>query len=469
MISRRTFLTTTVAASMPLIISADALGRTGPGANATVHVGLIGLGGRCKDMVRSCVGVSGMRIVAVCDCDESRMNGFIAEMYKELEADQQWAAYTDLRRMIDKENLDAVMVETTTHARAWVTCYAMACGLDAYIEKPMSLTIAEGRQMVDVARKHKCVTQIGTQQRSIPLNNWASDLVQNGALGRVHTALAPNFMGPLHWEPKPGESVDNPAWWSIWSNQAAVRPYHRDIHHRWNWWWDYDGGGQSFGVTGWGTHSYDQMQRGLGTSETGPVELALEEPVEFMPVGKFEPRHIADSETGAPYYDMIRTSSGPRGKVRMKYANGVEVKLHLDGDLGPGLGCIFQGENGTIEINRDKISADPIDLIEGADRPAPLQVLETRPHIENWLDCIRTRQKCTADIEYGHRSTTVCYLVNIVRDLGRVGEPIRWDPVAERFTNSDEGNAMLTRTKRETFEIPRRFLKRRIKNKDLTA
>lgn len=460
--NRRSFLKTTAAAA-PLILTSNAFARSAPGPNEIVNVGLIGLGGRCRDIVESCLRIPHMRIVAASDCLEPRMHDFIAKNGP----NQGWHPYVDFREMIEKENLDAVMVETTTHARAWVTCYAMACGLDVYIEKPMCLTIEEGRFMVNTARKHGRVTQVGTQQRSIPLNNWASDLVKNGAIGAVKTVLAPDFMGPLQWdghaaEPEPDGA--NAGWWNVWTNQAEIRPYCQDLHRRWNWWADYDGGGQSFGVTGWGTHSYDQMQRGLGTDETGPVEVMLEEPVTMKRAGEFADRVRAPEETGAPYYDMVRNSEGPRAKVSMKYANGVEVRLHLDGDWGPGLGCIFEGENGTIEINRDKIAANPVDIVERADRPAPLQVPETQPHIENWIDCIRSRERCNADIEYGQRSTTVCYLVNIVRNLGRVGEKLCWDPEREVFTNCDDANALLSRPRRNDFELPKHFLRMRTKH-----
>jgi len=120
----------------------------------------------------------------------------------------------------------------------------------------------------------------------------------------------------------------------------------------------------------------------------------------------------------------------------------------------PGLGCIFVGEKGRIEINRDKISANPKELVQGADRPATLSVPETQPHIENWLECIKTRGTCNADIEYGQRSSTLCYLVNIVRDVGKVGETLKWDPVAEKFTNCEEANAFLARPRRKGYELP---------------
>jgi hypothetical protein len=454
MISRRRFLQSAAAAA-PLILTAPAFARSRPGPNDQVAIGLIGLGGRCTDIMKTCVEIPQARIVSVCDCFKPRVDYWMEHAGKE----RGWKPYLDFREMIEKEKLDGVMVETTTHARAWVACHAMAAGLDAYIEKPMSLTIAEGREMVKCARKYKRVTQVGTQQRSIPLNNWASDLVKKGALGKVHTVLAPNFAGPLRWAPKPAEPMPEgttEGWWDVWTNQAEFRPYHSELHKSWSTWWDYDGGGVSFGVTGWGAHSYDQVQRGLGTDTTGPVEVVLEEPVKDVRVGAFEKREISEDETGAAYYQMVENTHGPRAKVTMKFASGTELKLHLDADRCPGLGCVFIGDKGRIEINRDKISADPKELIQGADRPAPLSVPETRPHIENWIACIKSRKRCNADIEYGQRASTLCYLVNIARDVGRVGEPLKWDPKKERFTNCDEANAMLSRPRRAGYELPKK-------------
>jgi predicted dehydrogenase len=313
--------------------------------------------------------------------------------------------------------------------------------------------------MVYCARKHGRVTQVGTQQRSMPLNTWASDLVKSGVLGKPLTVLAPNFFGPDYWTPQPAQDMpegSNEGWWDVWTNQAEMRPYHRDLHIGWANWWDYDGGGRSFGVTGWGTHSYDQVQRGLGTDETGPVKIVLEEPVRSMLTGVFAEREISPDETGSAYYNMAKGAVGPRADVRMTYADGTQLVLTLDADWGPGLGCIFGGPNGKIEINRDKISANPPELIESADRPPALSVPETQPHIENWMECIKTRGRCTADVEYGQRSSTLCYLVNVARDVGRVGETLLWDPETERFTNCDEANqnGMIARPRRAGWELP---------------
>src|SRR5690606_29225638 len=134
--------------------------------------------------------------------------------------------------------------------------------------------------------------------------------------------------------------------------------------------------------------------------------------------------------------------------------NGTELLLHLDADRGPGLGCIYEGENGKIEVNRDMVAGDPRELLEGPERPPTLSVPETQPHIEDWINCIKSRGACTADIEFGQRASTLCYLVNIVRNLGQVGEPLQWNPAEERFTNSDAGNAMLSRPRRAGYELP---------------
>jgi predicted dehydrogenase len=457
--TRREILQAGAAAlAVPSLVPARALGLGAAAPSETVRVGVIGCGGRARSF-QSVTDVKGFDIVAACDCQLERAEKFVADL-----SQGKWKAYDDFRQMIDREKLDAVMVETTTHARAWVTVLAMQAGMDVYIEKPMCLTIAEGRAMVNAARQLKRVTQVGTQQRSMPINNWASDLVKNGALGKVLTVLAPNFVGPFRWTKTSTKDVKAPVdrWWDLWTNQAELRPCEPAIQRGWARWWDYDGGGLCFGVTGWGTHSYDQINRALGTDATGPVEVLLEEPVAERDTGKFLNRatvggtqlgETGDVDTGTDYHRMAKLA-GPRAKVTMKFASGTELKLHLDGDRGPGLGAIFVCENGKIEINRNKIASNPKEIARAADNPGPNKRNESAYHVENWIECIKSRKRCTADIEIGQRSSTLCYLVNIVRDIGRVGQPLKWDPVAERFTNCDEANKLLSRPRRKGYELP---------------
>lgn len=459
--TRREILKAGAAAlTLPAMIPGHVLGQDGSSpASETVRVGVIGCGGRSR-LIREGADVKGFKVVAACDCQLKKAEKYV----EELSGGERWGVYDDFRKMIEKEKLDAVMVETTTHARAWVTMIAMQMGMDAYIEKPMCLTIAEGRIMVNAARKYGRVTQVGTQQRSMPINNWASDLVKNGALGKIKTVLAPNFVGPFRWTKTSSADVKSPVepWWDVWTNQAELRPYDAALCGGWARWWDYDGGGLCFGVTGWGTHSYDQINRALGTDNTGPVEVVLDEPVAERETGKFAPRETVggvligdtgDADTGTQYHRMAKLS-GPRAQVRMKFASGTELKLSLDGDRGPGLGAIFVGENGKIEINRNKLASNPKELVRSPENPGPNTRPETAYHIENWIECIKSRQPCNADIEIGQRSSTLCYLVNIVRDVGRVGETLKWDPVAERFTNCDEANVFLSRARRKGYELP---------------
>ena len=459
--TRREMLKAGAAAlALPAMLPGNVLGLEGAAPpSETVRVGVIGCGGRAH-LIREGADVKGFHVVAACDCQLERAQNYA----KALSHGESWGVYDDFRQMIDKEKLNAVMVETTTHARAWIAMLAMQAGMDAYIEKPMCLTIAEGRQMVKAARKLNRVTQVGTQQRSMPINNWASDLVKNGAIGKIKVVLAPDFVGPFRWTKTSSKDVKEPVepWWDVWTNQAELRPYDPGIHHGWARWWDYDGGGLCFGVTGWGTHSYDQINRALGTDDTGPVEVILEEPVADRETGKFVGRETVggvvigdtgDIDTGTDYHGMAKLA-GPRAKVTMKFASGTELRLHLDGDRGPGLGAIFVGEKGKIEINRNKLASNPKEIVRAADNPGPNRRPETAYHIENWIECIKSRKPCNADIEIGLRATTLCYLVNIVRDVGRVGEALKWDPAAERFTNCEEGNKLLTRERRKGYELP---------------
>jgi predicted dehydrogenase len=449
-----------VAIGVPAFVPGSVLGLAGVApASETVRVGMIGCGGRAVGMFPECADVKGFRVVASCDCRLS-----LAEEYaKQYCGHDKWGVYEDFRKMIDREKLDAVMVETTTHARAWISVLAMQAGMDVYIEKPMSLTIAEGRTMVTAARKNGRVTQVGAQQRSIPINQWAASLVRNGAIGKVHTVLAPNYVGPWRWTEKSSSrtKVSTPGWWGVWSNQAKLWPFDPALLG-WARWWDYDGGGLCFGVTGWGTHAYGHINWALGADDTGPVEVTLDEPVAVRESGReFHQETVGgivigatgDMDTGKDERHMTKLT-GPRAKVTMKFLNGAVVKLHLNADWGPCLGAIFEGEKGKIEIGRNKAASNPKEIVRANGNPGPLRRPETAYHVENWIECIKSRKPCNADVEIGQRATTLCHLVNIVRDIGRVGEALKWNPVTERFTNCDEANKLVDRPRRKGYELP---------------
>jgi predicted dehydrogenase len=337
--------------------------------------------------------------------------------------------YHDYRELLDKEKIDAVFIPTTTHARALIATHAMQAGLDVYAEKPFALTTQEGRVLVNASRKYKRVFQVGTQQRSMPINTFASKLVRDGAIGKVHTVMACNFTGPEKWEPKPAQEKPDGLDWDMWCNQTELRPYHKELQFGWAQWWDYDNGGKSWGVSGWGTHALDQVQCALGTSHTGPVEMWTE--------GADEEGYI---------------------KVTMRYENGTLLKMHgprrtrkTDPDL-PDLGAIFIGDEGKIEIKRGHCTTDRPDLFKDAPPDSIyLAAGETVPHMKNFFECMRTRKFPNADVEIAQRSTTVCSLMTICRELNR---KLKWDPKKERFVGDKEADKFLSRPRRKGYELP---------------
>lgn len=419
-VSRRQFLRRTVtgALAFPLLVSCTTLGRRGRiGPNDRIQVGMIGMGGRARWILKN-EDLPGADLVAVADCFLPRCH----EAAAQIPGGERWRKYQYYLDMLEKEKLDAVFVETTTHARVLICIHAMQAGCDVFAEKPQSLTIAEGRALVRASEKYGRLVQTGSQQRSMPINMHASKLVREGAIGRVHTVVTCNFQGGKVWKPH-DEPDDLPEGldWDQWCNQTEQRPYYLELLQGWANYVDYDGGGQTWGVTGWGTHSLDQVQCALGKDRTGPVEIWPEEP-------------------------------GPKCRVTLRYADGTLVKLEGANRGMEDLGAIFLGDKGRIEILRGDYTADPPELRHNAPPVTPQGPKESIPHIQNFFDCIRTRRQPTADAETGHRATTLCHLVNICRAVQR---RLRWDPRAERFLGDDEANRLLARPRRKGYELPR--------------
>jgi predicted dehydrogenase len=406
-----------MALAFPLVVPREVLGATHtPGPNDRIQLGFIGLGGRARWILKN-EALPGAEIVAAADCNLPRC----AEAALLMPGGQRWAKHQHYRDMLEKEKLDAVFVETTTHARVLICIHALQAGLDVYAEKPQSLTVAEGRVLVNAVKKYKRVLQTGSQQRSMPINRYASKLVRDGAIGKIHTVITCNFAGGRVWKPRdtPDElptSLD----WDQWCNQTELRPYFQELYNSWGEFVDYDGGGQTWGVTGWGTHSLDQVQCALGTDDTGPVEIWPED-------------------------------QGPRCKITMRYANGVLLKLEGVNRNMEDLGAIFVGDKGRIEILRGDYTADPKELRNGAPPVTPQGPKESIPHFENFFECIRTREKPHADAETGHRATTLCHLVNICRAVQR---KLQWDPKHERFVGDEQANQLLARPRRKGYELP---------------
>lgn len=431
--SRRGFLrtvasTAATAFAAPLIVPRHVLAAPGkPGANDRITVGAIGVGGRASLLLQQLP--ESAEIVALADCNLPRAEAFKAK------AQKNWPVYQDYRKILDRQDIDAVIVATGEFQRVLPCMHACQAGKDIYAEKPLTLYVSEGRALVDAVRNHGRILQVGTQQRSMAMNRIACELVRSGGLGKLLEVRAINYTGAQRSPAEPLPAMPVPAGldWNTWLNQATDRPYHPDWMG-WMRWHDFSGGE----MTNWGAHGVDQIQWALGTDDTGPVKtwpIAFDTPVA---AGQF--------------------ASG----IGMRYANGVDVKFVIEQGHGPMGGAVFVCEKGKLEINRNKFTSNPPEIAAELRKKVDVQeeerkwsdelaLWQARWHMQNWLDCIRSRELPVADVEIGHRSITVCHLANITRALGR---ELRWDPVAERFDVDTVANALLDRERRKGFELP---------------
>ncbi|MEX2138504.1 MAG: Gfo/Idh/MocA family oxidoreductase [Pirellulales bacterium] len=423
--SRRQFLgatARTLAASAigaPLVVSRHAaLAQTS--ANDRIRVGAIGVGGRASLLLQQLPDSA--EIVALCDCNLPRAEAFKAK------SNGSWPVYQDYRKLLDRKDIDGVIVATGEFQRVLPCIHACQAGKDVYAEKPLTLYISEGRALVQAVRRHKRVLQVGSQQRSMAMNRVACELIRNGGLGKVLEVRAINYGGaeasPAKFPPE--QPIPAGLDWNTWLNQAAARPYHPDWMG-WMRWRDFAGGE----MTNWGAHGVDQIQWALGMDDSGPTEL--------KPL-----------------------SDGPNGRVAMRYSNGVEVKFILEPGRGPMGGAVFICEQGKLEINRNKFTSNPPEIaaelkknLDVADEERKwsdeVALWQARWHMQDWLDCMRTRKRPVADVEVGHRSVSACHLANITRAMGR---PLSWDPASEKFVDDSEANGYLTRPRRQGFELP---------------
>lgn len=418
--SRRTMIRRAAASlALPMFVPRRMLGGAGvTGPNEQIGIGAIGVGGRARLLLEQLP--EGGRIVALSDCNLPRAEALKAEKRGD------WPVYQDHREVLDRTDVDAVIVGTGEFQRVLPCIEACQAGKDIYAEKPLTLYIREGRALVDAVRGHGRILQVGTQQRSMEINRIACEMVRSGRLGKVLEVRAMNYPSAERSPatPFPADPVPQGLDWNRWLSQAPMRPYNANWMG-WMRWRDFAGGE----MTNWGAHGVDQIQCALGKDATGPVATW---PVE----GRDD------------------------GQVGMRYADGVELKFMLD--RGPMGGAVFVCEQGKLEINRNKVTSNPpeiaVELLQQLDVAEEerkwsdqLALWQARWHLQNWLDCIRTRTKPVADVEIGHRSITVCHLANITRRLGR---PLQWDPAAEHFQNDADANRLADRPRREGFELP---------------
>jgi len=443
-LSRRRFLAGAAALGVPAIIPAATLGRGGrPAASERIRVGAIGCGNMGLGDIRSFLNDPRAQVVAVCDVNTESggyWNGSVAgrEPAKRL-VEAKYAeekksgaykgcdTYVDFREILARKDIDVVIVSTPDHWHAIPVVEAAKAGKDIYCQKPLSLTIAEGRAMSDAVKKHKRVFQTGSQQRSDSNFRRACELVRNGRIGKIHTVKVglppgrPDY-GKSGDRKKP-EPVPKGFEYDLWlgpAPEAAYAPARCHVNFRWI--YDYSGGQ----VTDWGGHHPDCAQWGLGAERTGPVE-------------------IRNAKATFPKDELWNTATDY--SFEAIYADGVKMIVSSKEKMG----VRWEGSDGWISADRGRHDASDKKILDSKIGTDEIHLYESKNHYGNFLDCVLSRKETAAPVETAHRSITICHLGNIAMRLGR--EKLKWDPAKELILDDAEASKMLSRPYRGPWKL----------------
>jgi predicted dehydrogenase len=455
---RRTFLKRTAASAIatigiPTIIPATALGRNGSVAPSDrIVMGCIGCGGQGTFNMNAFIHQPDVEVVALCDVDEgvsvydmlyqypgSKSAGLKPALKRAVEAYAQQnrpitpesiSLYTDFRELLDRSDIDAVTVCTPDHWHGLIAAAAAKSGKDVYCEKPLVNTIAEGRAVCNTVNRYGRVLQTGSHERSNDSVRFAYELVKNGYIGKLHTIEInmPNNDGQhnklrQNTQPKPTMPVPEGFNYDMWLGPTPWTPYTRERTH---FWWRYIleyGGGE---MTDRGAHIIDLAQYINDADDTGPIEIS----------GKGE-------SVGNGLYDCFIEN-----EFDCTYANGVRLIGGSKGDRGLKLigsdGWIF------IYIHGGRLKAEPHSILRATIGPKDVHTRRSPGHHRDFLNCVKNRQKPIAHAEIGHRTATLCHLLNIAF---LTGQKLQWDPKIEKITNNNEANRMVWKPMRPPWRL----------------
>jgi predicted dehydrogenase len=427
----------------PAIIPGTALGLNGAVAPSNrTTVAIIGTGNQGFNDMKAYLRDERVQVTGVCDVNRESpgyWDGGIAGR----EPARSWVewhyarekragtykgvtAFDDFRQVLARGDVDAVHIALPDHWHGVAVTAAAKAGKDIYGQKPLSLTIAEGRAMVEAVKKYKRIFQCGSQQRSDVRFRKACEIVRNGRIGKLQTVLCglpggiPDFGKTAHrQEPEPVPEGFN---YDMWLGPAPEAPYAPGrCHVNFRWILDYSGGQ----ITDWGGHHPDIAQWGMGTETTGPVAIKNGQ-------AQWAKEKLYNTATDFTF--------------DAEYANGVTltVSSRVRG------GVTFQGTEGWVWVNRGAIEASPQALLDYTPGPSETRLYNSENHFRNFIDCVQTRKEPVAPIEQAHRSISIAHLGNISLRLGR---NLRWDPVAEKFIGDETANAMLARPLRKPWTL----------------
>jgi len=443
-VSRRNFLRGATAAlvasaAAPYVVPASALGADGrPAPSDRITMGCIGLGGRGTVDMQAFLGRGDVQIVALCDVDKGSdryedawyrgLKPAMDAVAKHYARDKAAGTYRgpdgtqDFRELLARTDIDAVTVATPDHWHAGIVVAAAKAGKDIYCEKPMSLTVADGRAMVEAVRRYGRVFQCGSQRRSSAKCRFSCELVRNGRIGKLQAVrvglpggrwIRSNAKETFEPEPVP-ETFD----YDMWLGPAPWAPYTYNRCH-WNFRWNLDySGGQ---VTDWGAHYIDMAHWGMGAEHAGPVEVAGE--------GKFPP----PSELWNTATDF---------HFACTYAGGVKMDVSSGGG-----GVRFIGADGWVDLEG---GSEPASLQKEPTGTDEIHLYESRDQHGNFIDCVKSRGPTAAPVDVAHRSIIPAHLGNIAMRLGR---KVRWDPAAERFFDDPGADRLLSRAYRSPWSV----------------
>lgn len=330
-----------------------------------------------------------------------------------------FSAYPDFREMLDRKDIDGVIVATPDHWHAVNTIMAANAKKHVYCEKPLAHSVQEGRAMVDAVKKNKIVLQTGSMQRSNTNFRTACEMVRNGYLGDVKEVLINVGIAGVNCYLLP-QPVPDALNWDMWLGPASYRSFHpelappveQDVYPNWRHFREFGGGY----LSDWGAHMIDIAQWGLNKDTSGPVRF-------IPPNGKDHPF------------------------LTMGYDNGIVMKHE---DFGRGYGIRFIGTKGSIDVSRQYFDSKPESIAKAQIQPNEQKLYESADHQQNWLDCIKNNTAPICDVETGHRSSSVCCLANITYWLNR---PLTWDPEKEKFRKDKEANRLLKSPIREPWKL----------------
>ncbi len=423
-VSRRKFIKGVAALSAFSIVPRFVLGGNGYLATSDkINLGFIGTGKQSIGLMKNFLSTGEAQFVGACDVYEAKLEYFLEQLavyYKEKETKKKRCKpYDDFRELLDRKDIDAVVIASPDHWHAVMSVKAAEAGKDIYCEKPLSLTVAEGRAMVDAARKHNRVFQTGSMQRSWHEFRHTAELIRNGYIGDIKE-IKVSVDGPPGAYDLPEQTVPAGLNWNSWLGPNEYVPFNKDLAPtmtdtfwaRWRYYKEFGGGG----MTDWGAHMFDIVQWALDMDHSGPVEVNY------------------------PDGDMYK-------HLTYKYNNGITMTHE---NFGKNNGIRFIGSTGQIDVQRKNLETTPSGLKTKTIGKNEKRVYFSSNHYKDFLDAIRNRTKPVCDVEIGHRTATVCTIGNIAYELKR---SLKWDPVKEQFQNDNDANSLLSRKMKKEWAI----------------